>query len=139
MMDRVSKNTRSRIMRAVRSGDNKSTERKLRASLVGAGVRGWKLRPSDLPGKPDFVFETERLTVFVDGCFWHGCPDCYRRPASSQDYWDAKVRRNVERDQANAVALESMGWSVLRIWEHELVDMRTVRNRVQQARQTCTG
>lgn len=134
MMDKVSKDTRSRIMRAVRSGDNKSTERKLRSSLAGAGIKGWKLRPSDLPGKPDFAFETERLSVFLDGCFWHGCPDCYRRPASSQKYWDAKVRRNAERDKANSAALEKMGWRVLRIWEHELADLGTVRDRVQMAR-----
>ena len=134
MVDKVSKVTRSRIMRAVRSGDNKSTERRLRSSLAGAGIRGWKLRPSYLPGKPDFAFETEHLVVFVDGCFWHGCPDCYRRPNSSQDYWDAKVRRNAERDKANVAALEKMGWRVLRIWEHELADLDTVRNRVQIAK-----
>ncbi len=80
------------------------------------------------------VFETERLSVFIDGCFWHGCPDCYRRPSSSQDYWDAKVRRNAERDKANAIALRDLGWHVLRIWEHELADLRTVRERVQHAR-----
>ena len=126
-MDTVSPEVRSKTMRAVRSRNNKSTERKLRASLSGAGISGWKLNVPDLPGKPDFVFESHRLIVFVDGCFWHGCPDCYRRPSSSQEYWDAKVKRNSERDKKNTAVLESSGWRVLRIWEHELSDLKSVR------------
>ena len=132
-MDTVSTSTRSRIMRAVRSRGNKSTERKLRASMVGAGTKGWVMHEKTLPGKPDFVFMDKQVAVFVDGCFWHGCPICYRRPSSSQEYWDNKLSKNSNRDKRNTASLEEMGWRVLRIWEHELHDLRVVRSRIDSA------
>jgi len=73
-----------------------------------------------LLGSPDFVFPIKRVAVFVDGCFWHGCPKCYRRPKSSRKYWDAKAARNKARDKAVSAALRKGGWRVLRVWEHEL-------------------
>ncbi len=120
-MDVVSKLARSRIMAAVRSEHTRSTEYKLRAVLVSAAIRGWRYQARDLPGKPDFVFVRQRLAVFVDGCFWHGCPKCYRHPHSSRAYWDAKIAGNMERDRRNRARLRRMGWRVVRIWEHELV------------------
>lgn len=74
----------------------------------------------ELPGKPDFIFLTKKVAVFVDGCFWHGCPKCYRRPHSRQEYWDAKVLYNLSRDRRNRARLRRMGWRVLRVWEHEI-------------------
>lgn len=132
-MDKVATETRSRIMRAVRSRDNRSTERRLRASMVGAGIAGWTLGAKHLPGRPDFAFLEAQVALFVDGCFWHGCPSCYRRPASSQEYWDSKVRKNAERDQRNIRALQQVGWIVLRVWEHELSDLATVRANIISA------
>jgi len=73
-----------------------------------------------LPGKPDFVFTRARVAVFVDGCFWHGCPKCYRRPATNQQYWDEKVRRNKARDASRRRKLRKLGWSVIQLWEHEV-------------------
>jgi DNA mismatch endonuclease, patch repair protein len=73
----------------------------------------------ELPGKPDIVFSEKRLAIFIDGCFWHGCPKCYRRPQSNQSYWDAKVAKNIQRDKANRVQLRRLGWTVLRFWEHD--------------------
>jgi DNA mismatch endonuclease (patch repair protein) len=61
-----------------------------------------------------------RVVIFVDGCFWHGCPRCYRRPASNTKYWDSKVSKNRQRDRKVRVTLRRCGWRVLRIWEHEL-------------------
>ncbi len=118
--DHVLPETRSAIMRAVKSQGGRSTERRLRAAMVSKGIRGWRVQASDLPGKPDFVFPKERLAVFVDGCFWHGCPKCYRRPHSSQDYWDQKVAANKSRDRRNRARLRRMGWRVAQIWEHEV-------------------
>jgi len=120
-MDVVTKLVRSRIMAAVRSQHTRSTERKLRALLTCAGISGWKYQVRNLPGKPDFVFARKRIAIFVDGCFWHGCPKCYRRPHSSRRYWDAKVAGNMRRDDRIRNRLRRMGWRVLRIWEHELV------------------
>lgn len=74
----------------------------------------------NLPGKPDFAFPRQRVAIFVDGCFWHGCPDHYRRPKSRQDFWDAKVAANVNRDCLVNELLAARGWKVLRLWEHEL-------------------
>lgn len=132
--DHVSSETRSRVMRAVKSKGARSTERRLRALLVRLGYKGWHMHAKSLPGKPDFYFPQHKLAIFVDGCFWHGCPLHYRRPASSQNYWDAKVRRNVKRDRANRRALRQDGWGVLRIWEHELSgNMRRVNMKIEAA------
>lgn len=132
--DHVTPDVRSRIMRAVKSKGSRTTERRLRALLVRHGFRGWRMHAADLPGKPDFVFSELKLAIFVDGCFWHGCPKHYRRPNSSQEYWDAKVQRNMKRDAANRAALRSSGWRVLRLWEHELVgDLTLVKVKLMRA------
>jgi DNA (cytosine-5)-methyltransferase 1 len=118
--DHVDALTRSAIMRAVKNRRVKSTELSLRAKLAAAGIRGWCMYARDLPGTPDFVFQATRIAIFVDGCFWHGCPRCYRRPHSHREYWDAKVIANRIRDRRTNRALRRLGWRVLRIWEHEL-------------------
>ena len=71
-------------------------------------------------GTPDFAFEEKKIAIFLDGCFWHGCPKCYRRPKSSQKYWDAKVKRNIKHDNEVNRKLRKSGWAVVRIWEHVL-------------------
>lgn len=117
-------------MSRIRSKGNRSTERKLRSSLVGAGVSGFKLHPKSLIGRPDFVFPDQKLAVFVDGCFWHGCPDCYIRPQTSQAYWDEKLSRNQKRDAKVNAELKATGWSVFRIWEHQLKHPKRVRRAI---------
>jgi DNA mismatch endonuclease (patch repair protein) len=116
-MDNVSRLVRSRTMAAVKSTGNRSTERVLRARLVRSGFRGWRMHARDVAGCPDFVFDEARVAVFVDGCFWHGCPACRRPPSSNQEYWTKKVARNVARDRRNARALRKDGWRVVRVWE----------------------
>ena len=70
--------------------------------------------------RPDLVFVGARLAVFVDGCFWHGCPQHSTRPKNNRDFWELKLRRNRERDAENTLRLEAEGWKVLRFWEHEI-------------------
>jgi DNA mismatch endonuclease (patch repair protein) len=70
----------------------------------------------------DIVFPSKRVAVFVDGCFWHGCPKHARVPRANPAYWDAKLARNVERDARNTGLLRGAGWTVLRYWEHEQPD-----------------
>ncbi len=130
MADKVDRETRSKIMASVRSKGNRSTEERLRVILTQAGITGWREQASDLPGVPDFVFDNERLAIFVDGCFWHGCPRCYRRPQSSQSYWDAKVQNNVSRDKRLRAKLRRQHWSVLRIWEHSLSEPEKIVRRI---------
>jgi DNA mismatch endonuclease (patch repair protein) len=132
-VDSVSSETRSRVMAQVRSKRNRSTEWRLRAYLIRYGIRGWKLTPPDIYGHPDFAFPAQRLLLFVDGCYWHGCPKCYRRPSSNSAYWDAKVARNRIRDIRTVNHLRHDGWRVLRIWEHQLVSMYSVLRKIRAA------
>ena len=69
--------------------------------------------------RPDIVFTRKRVVVFVDGCFWHGCPDHSRVPSANAGYWAPKLARNAERDREQAALLRAAGWQVVRVWEHE--------------------
>lgn len=111
---------RSRNMRAIRSANNATTERRLRAHLAQVGVAGWHLRCSDLPGCPDFVFPAAKIALFTDGCFWHGCPTCGHIPRSNVGYWKKKLERNRSRDRAVNRTLRSRGFKVIRFWECEV-------------------
>ena len=123
-MDTVSPAIRSAIMSKVRSKGNKSTEGKLRAILAGAGIKGWRTNARNITGTPDVAFEKKRLAIFVDGCFWHGCPKCYRRPKSKRKFWDAKVVENRGRDQRVTRQLKKDGWRVIRLYECEVLGNR---------------
>ncbi len=80
--------------------------------------------PPVVKARPDFVFPKLRVAVFVDGCFWHMCPKCYVRPRQNRKYWDAKRETNQARDQRQARALRKAGWTVMRLWEHDLARKR---------------
>jgi DNA mismatch endonuclease, patch repair protein len=116
---------RSRAMGRVRGKANRSTERRLRLAFVRAGLRGWALNRDDLQGRPDFCFVELRLLVFVDGCFWHGCPMCGHIPHTNRKFWAAKISRNRDRDQITSRRLRAKGYHVLRFWEHDLRDRLT--------------
>lgn len=110
-------------MRGNRSVDTKP-ELLVRRALHARGLRFRKhVRPeADLRCVADIVFPRHRVAVFVDGCFWHGCPAHSRIPASNQTYWTEKLGGNVRRDKANSAKLVDAGWTVLRFWEHEPID-----------------
>lgn len=113
---------RSANMRANRRADTKP-EMALRRALHRQGYRFRKDYRLDLSGgarvRPDIAFTARRVAVFVDGCFWHACPEHGTKPANNVWYWEPKLRRNVERDRAADAALAADGWDVVRIWEHE--------------------
>lgn len=111
---------RSRIMSAIRSRGNKSTEAKVRALLVRMGVKGWKVCPRGVEGRPDFAFPAFKAAIFVDGCFWHGCPSCSRKPRTNRAYWLPKIMNNRKRDLAISSGLRRSGWVVVRFWEHDI-------------------
>jgi len=113
--------TRSSLMGRIKSHGNKTTELRLIEIFRSSGLTGWR-RKQPLFGKPDFVFKTQRVCIFVDGCFWHGCPKCYREPTTNETYWSAKIQRNKARDRLVSKTLRDAGWSVLRIWEHQLAE-----------------
>ena len=107
-------------MRAIRSRGNRSTETRLRGAMVRAGIRGWTLHPKEVFGVPDFFFKDRRVTVFVDGCFWHGCPRCGHVPKTNAPYWKTKIKRNKARDKAVNETLAGSDFSVVRFWECEI-------------------
>ncbi len=123
---------RSRIMSAIRSWGNRSTEIYLIKIMCWYNITGWR-RNWLLPGKPDFVFPKHRLAVFVDGCFWHGCSRCYIEPKSNTEYWREKIRRNILRDRRNMCLLRTKGWKAMRIWEHALKNDNVVANKIKKA------
>lgn len=88
--------------------------------MWAAGIRGWRRNLKVERTRPDFAFRRQKVAVFVDGCFWHACPDCGRRPGSNATYWKAKLDRNVERDREQTERLRAANWTVLRVWGHEI-------------------
>ena len=94
MADTVSPRERSSIMGKVKGRGNKSTELKLIKFFKEYGIKGWR-RNYPLTGIPDFVFSKARLAIFVDGCFWHGCPKCYKEPKTNTEFWRKKVEKNL--------------------------------------------
>ena len=121
--------TRSENMRRIR-GRHTKPERILCSALWAAGLR-YRLHARTPAGRPDIVFPGPKVAVFVDGCFWHGCPEHYVRPRSRRDFWAAKLAGNVERDRRQTRELEGQGWRVVRLWEHRvLADLERVVGQV---------
>jgi DNA mismatch endonuclease (patch repair protein) len=119
-MDRVSRSTRSRIMRASKPAGN-ALEESIARELARHGVR-FRRNVRGLPGTPDFVVELDGaplVAAFAHGCFWHGCSTHYRPPRSNVVYWRRKVDDNIARDRAAEAALRAMGVRVVVAWEHE--------------------
>jgi len=117
--DSVSRQKRSEIMRAVKSRGNKATERVFARILRRHKIARWQ-RHVALAGNPDFAFRKERVALFIDGCFWHGCGRHCRMPKGNRSYWTQKIASNMARDRRVERKLRNSGWRVLRIWEHDL-------------------
>lgn len=117
-------------MRAVKRSGTK-LESRFGDILTTAGLADFERQAADLPGTPDFVFRDRGLALFVDSCFWHGCPEHVRMPSSNVDYWNAKIAKNRERDSRQTEDLHQSGWTVERFWEHELRDESHVRDRLR--------
>lgn len=118
---------------------NTRPELELRSLLHRAGLRfrvDARIGTGRSAPRPDVVFGPAKVAVFVDGCFWHSCPDHKSVPSVNQDYWLPKLERNVERDRENTQALEALGWTVIRVWEHEDMEeaARVIERLVREAR-----
>jgi len=124
--DIFTKAKRSFVMSRIRSRGNKNTEVALAKLFRRNKIIGWR-RNHKILGKPDFVFRQVRLALFVDGCFWHGCPKHGTQPAGNRTFWKNKFARNKARDVLVTRTLRSQGWRVLRIWEHELARKNEAR------------
>jgi len=119
MADVFSKRKRSEVMSLIRGSGNKGTELALVQIFRAHRITGWR-RHQAIFGKPDFVFAKIRLAVFVDGCFWHYCPQHTKEPKTNVAFWREKLATNKARDRLVNKTLRKAGWRVLRIWEHEL-------------------
>jgi DNA mismatch endonuclease (patch repair protein) len=132
MPDIFTKRKRPAVMAAIRSRGNRATEQRLIQVFHAHGITGWrrgaslrwkvergKLKPFRV--KPDFVFPRLKTAVFVDGCFWHGCPVHGTQPKQNAKFWREKIARNRARDRLVTRALRARGWRVLRVWEHALL------------------
>ncbi|MGD1088581.1 MAG: very short patch repair endonuclease [Verrucomicrobiota bacterium] len=119
MADFLTKLQRSERMSRIRSRGNKDTEVALAKLLRRNRITGWR-RNQKIFGKPDFVFRQVRLALFVDGCFWHGCPKHETKPKNNRAFWHRKLSANKRRDRLVTHTLRKAGWRVLRIWEHDL-------------------
>jgi DNA mismatch endonuclease (patch repair protein) len=118
MADVLTPEQRKLNMSRIRSG-NTTPELTIRKLLYARGIRGYRIH-YNLPGKPDIVFVKRRLVIFIDGCFWHKCPLCYKQPHTREEFWIKKINKNVDRDQIVNEQLMKDGWTVLRFWEHEV-------------------
>ncbi len=119
--DPLSEAERSARMARVRGAGNKFTEGQVEAALIAVGVEGWEKHPKGVLGKPDFYFPRQCLAVFVDGCFWHGCPSCARRtPTTRTEFWRGKIDENRRRDERQRRRLRQQGYHVMRVWEHDI-------------------
>jgi DNA mismatch endonuclease (patch repair protein) len=130
MADVFTKAQRSLFMARVRGTGNTSTEIRTIQLFRGAGITGWR-RGARVFGKPDFVFFRGRVAVFIDGCFWHGCPMCKRIPSSSTEFWSEKIKRNLKRDRHVSRELRKRGWNVVRARECGLKKPKRFLNRVR--------
>ena len=117
-MDTLSKEERSKRMSLIRS---KWTRQEILASSVLKASKIKHVMHPKIPGSPDIILKDKRIAIFLNGCFWHGCPRCYKPPQTNKAYWLDKVRRNKSRDAKNASALRKAGWSVIKLWEHEVI------------------
>jgi DNA mismatch endonuclease (patch repair protein) len=133
MGDNLKPEDRRKTMQSVK-GKGTRLERRLFAMLAGMGLKGWKKNVENITGKPDVAFISQRVAVFIDGCFWHGCPYCRRKlPETNREYWKRKIKRNVALAKSHNRRLRQDGWTVIRVWEHEIADTEKIKVRILRA------
>jgi DNA mismatch endonuclease, patch repair protein len=138
MSDVFTKEKRSEVMSKIRGKGNKDTELAMILIFRRFHITGWS-RNQSLLGKPDFVFRKQKAALFVDGCFWHGCPKHSNIPKNNQEFWIKKLSGNIKRDRYVSRELRKMGWTVIRIWEHEIRDSSKVAKKVNKILESKTS
>ena len=123
MVDNLTPEKRTKIMRSIIS-DSTKPELVLRKYLFSKGYR-YRKNYKKLPGRPDIVFVSKKIAIFVNGCFWHQHENCKiaNKPRSNTAFWDEKFKKNLERDKRNQQELKDMGWNPIVIWECEILDI----------------
>lgn len=118
MVDSVSKEKRSEIMRHIKS-ENTIFEDAFRKTIWNKGLR-YRKNVKSMMGKPDIFFPKNKIVIFLDSCFWHGCPYHCRMPKSNVEYWGKKIARNKERDKKVKKYYKDKGFTIIRFWEHKI-------------------
>ena len=120
----------TKVMKA-NKGKDTGPEQSVRRFLREMGHPGYRLNWKKVPGRPDIAYPGRKIAIFVNGCFWHRCPHCnLPLPKSHTEFWREKFERNVARDEEKTLALETLGWTVITIWECELKDPEAVKARL---------
>ncbi|MFH0883188.1 MAG: very short patch repair endonuclease [bacterium] len=136
-MDNLSIQDRKKAMSSV-SSENTSIEKEVRSILWRQGFR-YRVNVVDLPGKPDIANKTQKIAIFVHGCFWHGhdCKHGKNRPKTNKKYWNEKINRNRTRDEENIKKLKELGYCVIIVWECELRNIKEVERRLLDTFKQC--
>lgn len=119
MADVLTPTQRSYNMSQIRS-EKTGTEMRLRDLFISKGLTDFEMQPKEIFGRPDFYFENRKTALFMDGCFWHGCENCFRKPVTNKNFWDSKIKTNILRDRMVDKKLSALGIAVIRVKEHEL-------------------
>lgn len=119
MTDRITREQRSQVMKSIKA--QSILENEVSKALWHKGVR-FRKNVRSLFGNPDISIKKYKIVIFIDSCFWHACPIHGNTPKSNTDFWSDKLKRNKERDLEVNAYYKDKGWSVIRIWEHELKD-----------------
>lgn len=117
-MDKFSKEKRSKIMSAIR-GKGTKIEDAVARELFKNGIR-FRRNVKDLPGTPDIAIKKYKIAIFLDSCFWHGCPEHFKMPKSNKAFWANKIEKNIVRDSKIDQYYTENNWHLVRIWEHDL-------------------
>ena len=118
MADNLTKEQRHKNMTNIRS-TNTRIEKDVTKALWNLGYR-FRKNAKTLPGKPDIAIQKYKIVIFLDSCFWHKCPEHFKKPKSNLEYWEPKIKRNIERDAEINQYYKDNNWHILRIWEHEI-------------------
>ncbi len=118
MADNLTKEQRHKNMTNIRS-TNTRIEKDVTKALWNLGYR-FRKNVKTLPGKPDIAIQKYKIVIFLDSCFWHKCPEHFKKPKSNLEYWEPKIKRNIERDAEINQYYKDNNWHILRIWEHEI-------------------
>ena len=136
MSDNLKPEDRRKTMQAVK-GRGTRLEKRLFSMLARMGLRGWRTNVDSIVGKPDVAFVSEQVAIFLDGCFWHGCPYCQRKlPETNREYWERKIKRNVALAKSTNRQLRADGWTVIRVWGHQMyraADTTRIKAKILQA------
>ena len=123
--DNLSPKDRKRTMKSVR-GKGTKLEKLFWSFLRDIGLNCWRCNVDEIIGKPDVVFDSQQVAIFIDGCFWHNCPYCKKKlPKTNREYWERKIKNNSKLAVIYNERLIEQGWKVLRFWEHEVLDRQS--------------